>query len=113
VSSGRRLPSSNAGDAVHKPDLSDGQRSGWQRPDQRLGRYGRVEPVCPGIALEDDDLPIVIECDSKVPGAATQPCILEFFDLARVEKFKRRWARGERLQGSHELARRRYRKVFQ
>jgi hypothetical protein len=107
------LPSSNAGDAVHKPDLSDGQRSGWQRPDQRLGRYGRVEPVCPGIALEDDDLPIVIECDSKVPGAATQPCILEFFDLARVEKFKRRWARGERLQGSHELARRRYRKVFQ
>jgi hypothetical protein len=107
------LPSSNAGDAVHKPDLSDGQRSGWQRPDQRLGRYGRVEPVCPGIALEDDDLPIVIECDSKVPGVATQPCILEFFDLARVEKFKRRWARGERLQGSHELARRRYRKVFQ
>jgi hypothetical protein len=74
---------------------------------------GRVEPVCPGIALEDEDLPIVIECDSKVPGVATQPCILEFFDLARVEKFKRRWARGERLQGSHELARRRYRKVFQ
>ena len=71
------------------------------------------EPACPGIALEDDDLPIVIGCDSKLRGVATQPCILEFFDLARVEKFKRHWARGERLQGSHELARRRYRKVFQ
>ena len=59
--------------------------------------------------------------DAELPGfacagckaVATQPCILEFFDLARVEKFKRHWARGERLQGSHELARRRYRKVFQ
>jgi len=37
---------------------------------------------------------------------------LEFFDLVGVEKFKRRWARGERLQGSHELARRRHRKVL-
>ena len=78
-----------------------------------VARLPRAEPVCPGIALEDDDLPIVIGCDSKVPGVATQPCILEFFDLARVEKFKRHWARGERLQGSHELARRRYRKVSQ
>ena len=74
---------------------------------------GSLEPVCPGIAHEDEDLPIAIGCDSKVPGVATRPCILEFFDLARVEKFKRHWARGERLQGSHELARRRYRKVFQ
>ena len=74
-------------------------------------RRRRGMPDC--IALEEDDLPIVIGCDSKVPGVATQPCMLEFFDLARVEKFKRHWARGERLQGSHELARRRYRKVFQ
>jgi predicted nucleic acid-binding Zn ribbon protein len=43
----------------------------------------------------------------------TPACVLEFFDLARLEKFKRCWACGERLEGSHKFARRRQRKVFQ
>ena len=30
-----------------------------------VARLPRAEPVCPGIALEEDDLPIVIGCTRK------------------------------------------------
>ena len=74
-------------------------------------RRRRGMPDC--IALEEDDLPIVIGCDSKVPGVATQPCILEFFDLARVEKFKRHWAAASVCRDRTSSRDRRYRKVSQ
>jgi hypothetical protein len=62
------------------------------------------------LQAESDDL------EAWVPGPLglfQAHSMLKFFDLAGVEKFKRRWARGERLQRSHEFARSRHRKVLQ